>query len=140
MGPSGRHVLVNMKQADSDIIALLQEIRTLTAQATRSGGVIGTASFTALGGSIASLVRDGLINHIVYDSTGRYVVDFAPEQLDANYIVVASLGGNGADDNWTYNIPVAGKSTAAFVFEARYKGALSDDSDNIQIAVLRLSQ
>lgn len=132
-----------MKHADSQIILLLQQIRALTAAnaSPRSGGVIGTASFNALGGSISNLVCDGALDpHVIYQSTGRYVVAFSPEQPNAHYIVVGSLGGNSLDDTWSYTIPLAGKSTASFIFEARYKGSLSDDSDSIQIAVLRLSQ
>jgi hypothetical protein len=107
-----------------------------------SGGVIGTASFTALGGSISNLVCDGALhlNHVEYQSTGRYVLYFDSEQQNTRYVVVASLGGNALDDTWSYTLPLAGKSTASFILEARYKGALSDECDHIEVAVLRLSQ
>jgi hypothetical protein len=50
------------------------------------------------------------------------------------------LGGTGADDTWSYNIPANDKQTASFTLEVRFEGSKSDDSDNIQIAVMRLSQ
>ena len=109
------------------------------AQASHSGGVVGTASFNAVSGSISKLVNDGVITGVSFSGTGRYSINLSG-QPDANYVAVASLGGNGADASWTYNIPVADKSTASFILEVRLAGSKSNGSDNIQIAVMRLSQ
>lgn len=125
--------------SQTDLKTALDEKASI-AQAAHSGGVIGTANFTALGGSISSLVCDGIIEEIHYHSIGRYVVSFSPEQFDAKYVIVASLGGNSSDEVWSYNIPLAGKTGASFTFEARFKGSLSDDCDHIEVAILRLSQ
>ena len=109
------------------------------AQAAHSGGVIGTASFNAASGSISKLVNDGVITGVSSSGTGRYSINLSG-QVDANYIAFASLGGNGSDGTWTYDIPVADKSTASFILEVRLAGSKSNGSDNIQIAVMRLSQ
>ena len=109
------------------------------AQAAHSGGGIGTATFNAVSGSISTLVHNGVITGIDYLATGRYTINLSG-QADANYIALASLGGNGADASWTYNISVANKKTSGFVLEVRFNGSKSDNSDNVQIAVMRLSQ
>jgi hypothetical protein len=109
------------------------------AQAAHSGGVVGTASFNAVGGSIKNLVNDGIITSVDYCETGRYTISLSA-QVDANYIAVVSLGGTGKNDPWTYNIPATDRQTASFTLEVRVNGSKSDESDNIQIAVMRLSQ
>jgi hypothetical protein len=76
---------------------------------------------------------------IDYCSNGTYTLNLFG-QADANYVALASLGGNGKDDAWTYNIPANDKQTASFTLEVRFKGVKSDDSDNVQVAVMRLSQ
>jgi hypothetical protein len=53
---------------------------------------------------------------------------------------LVSLGGNASEDVWSYNIPVHDKLSEGFTLEVRLKGAKSDDSDNVQVAVMRLSQ
>jgi hypothetical protein len=55
------------------------------------------------------------------------------EHLDDN-------AANGSDDNWSHDIPADDKQTVSFTLEVRFKGSKSDESDNIQIAVMRLSQ
>jgi hypothetical protein len=109
------------------------------AQAAHSGGVIGTATFKAVGGSISNLVSNGVIASVDFLERGMYSISLS-SQSDSNYIVLASLGGNGTDDTWSYNIPLHDKLSERFTLEVRLKGEKSDDSDNIQIAVLRLSQ
>jgi hypothetical protein len=52
----------------------------------------------------------------------------------------ASLGANGVDKTWSCNIPSKEKQTYCFTIEVRLEGSRSDNSDNIQIAVMRLSQ
>ena len=109
------------------------------AQAAHSGGGIGTATFNAVSGSISTLVHNGVITGIDYLATGRYTINLSG-QPDANYIALASLGGNGTDGTWTCDIPVANKKTSGFTLEVRFNGSKSDGSDSIQIAVMRLSQ
>jgi hypothetical protein len=108
-------------------------------QAAHTGGVIGTASFKAADASISNLVHDGVITGVDYCESGRFTINLSG-QSNANYIALASLGGNGADDTWSYNIPASDKQTASFTIEVRFKGSKSDESDNIQVAVIRLSQ
>ena len=109
------------------------------AQAAHSGGVIGTASFNAVGGSISSPTFDGVITKVERRDTGQFTITLSG-QSDGNYIALVSLGGNGADDTWSYVIPARDKQTDSFNLEVRFRGSKSDDSDNIQIAVMRLSQ
>ena len=108
-------------------------------QAAHSGGVIGTVSFNAVSGSISNVVYDGIVTGVDYCEVGQYTIDLSG-QTDANYIALASLGGNGDDKNWTYTIPAREKQAYSFTIEVRSNGSKSDDSDNIQIAVMRLSQ
>ena len=109
------------------------------AQATHSGGVIGAANFKAGGGFVSDLVNDGVITGVEYCETGKYTINLSG-QVDADYIVVASLGGDGSDNNWTYNIAAKDKGTASFTLIVRVDGSKSDESDNVQVAVMRLSQ
>jgi hypothetical protein len=109
------------------------------AQAAHSGGVLGTATFHASGGFVSSLANDGIIARVDYLERGVYSISLSG-QSDANYIALVSLGGNGTDDTWTYNIPVHDKLSDSFTLVVRLKGEKSDNSDNIQIAVMRLSQ
>jgi hypothetical protein len=109
------------------------------AQATHSGGVIGTASFRALAASIIGLVHNGVVTGVEYCESGQYTVNLSG-QFDVNYIAVASLGGDSADNTWSYNIPAKDKETVSFSLVVRVDGSKSDESDNIQIAVMRLSQ
>ena len=89
--------------------------------------------------SISNLVHDGVITGVDFCESGRFAINLSG-QANANYIAIASLGGNGADDTWTYDIPVADKNTSSFTLEVRFKGTKADESDNIQVAVMRLSQ
>ena len=56
--------------------------------------VAGTASFSATGGSIGSLVTTGCITGVTHTSTGRYTV--ALTGPPSNYLVTLSLGDSTA--------------------------------------------
>jgi hypothetical protein len=106
---------------------------------SHSGGTVGTATFDAKGGSISNLASDGVVAGVDYRETGAYSIRLSG-QNDPNYVALVSLGGNGTDDIWSYNVPLRDKKTDSFTLEVRLKGVKSDDSDNIQVAVMRLSQ
>ena len=125
--------------AGGAVVALPGTDFATVAQASHSGGVVGTASFNAVSGSISKLVNDGVITGVSSSGTGRYSINLSG-QPDANYVALASLGGNGSDNTWTYDIPVADKKTSSFTLEVRLNGSKSDGSDNIQVVVMRLSQ
>src|SRR5205085_11640795 len=46
-------------------------------QAAHSGGVIGTASFNAVGGFISNLINDGIITSVDYCESGRYTINLS---------------------------------------------------------------
>lgn len=74
---------------------------TLTAAAydqlkTDINPVLGTASFDASAGSIASLVTKGCISNVTYTSTGLYAVTFTGSPT--NFVIVMQL----SNDSGTY--------------------------------------
>lgn len=105
--------------------------------ATSSGGVIGTASWDASGGSVASLVNDGIITGVAYSGIGDFAVTISV-QPNANYIVVISsyrVSGNGVTCNYS------AKGTTSFNVETYDpRSEVMADPGNVNVAVLRLSQ
>ncbi len=107
--------------------------------APETGGVIGTASFAASSGSIASLAVDGVISNVTRTSTGLYAVTFVDSQPDTQYAVniVAS------DDGSVVTVGGIDGTSAAYTMDGfsvtTTAGGTARDPQVIRITVMRLS-
>lgn len=101
------------------------------------GGVIGTAVFSASGGSISNLVMAGVVSGVTRTGTGTFAVTFTANQ--SNYVVTAM-----ANDDNTYNVftKLSGTDTtppvSGFTFITINPGIAFVDPKLVMVAVIKL--